>query len=59
MRRMASDCFVLLVTGEDGWVAIRKEKREKTKQAGAGAVPSSTLVNTLVKIEGFFVGDPK
>ena len=29
------------------------------KQAGAGAVPNSGLVNTLVKIELFFVGDPK
>ena len=35
-------------------------KGNRKKQAGAGAVPSSILVNTLVKIEFFFVvGDPK
>ena len=31
----------------------------KKKQAGAGAVPSSGLVDSWVKIYSFFVGDPK
>ena len=29
------------------------------KQAGAGAVPSSGLVDSWVKIYSLFVGDPK
>ena len=36
---------------------MQNDKSEK--QAGAGAVPSSGWVNTLVKIEGFFIEDPK
>ena len=36
-----------------------KTEEKKQKQAGAGAVPSSGLVDSWVKFYYFFVGDPK
>ena len=38
---------------------ICQECQKLHKQAGAGAVPSSGLVDSWVKIYSFFVGDPK
>ena len=37
----------------------KRKMQKSNKQAGAGAVPSSGLVDSWVKIYSFFVGDPK